>query len=354
VNDVVLAVIAGAIRRYVLARGVRPDGVQPRSLVPVSIRRPEDHMTLGNLVSSMFPRLPIDVTDPLERLRRIAEEMRTLKEQGQPRAMGLAMQLFGALPAPVNALLGRLVPSTPPVNTVCTNVPGPRDACTLLGRRILEVHPIVPLFQGLGLGFAIMSYAGRLSISAAVDPHLVPDAADIPSHLHAELHALREALGARTEAPARPGAAPVRVADLMSRSVVTIAPDDALAKAYGEMRRHRIRHLPITRPDGVLVGLVTHRDLLAVSSSSLVVPGEEERIRLLGLVRAADVMETHLSVASADDDAAAAGERMMRHKIGCLPVIEPSGRLAGIVTEEDFLRWATARMAPVEPARQSA
>jgi len=54
------------------------------------------------------------------------------------------------------------------------------------------------------------------------------------------------------------------------------------------------------------------------------------------------------------DPAADAGERMIRHKIGCLPVVETSGRLAGIVTEEDFLRWATARMAPPEPARASA
>jgi diacylglycerol O-acyltransferase len=354
VNDVVLAVIAGAIRRYLEARGSRADGVRPRVLVPVSIRRANDHMTLGNLVSSMFPRLPIDVADPVERLRCVAEEMRMLKEQGQPRAAGLAMQLVGALPAPVNALLGRFVPSTPPINTVCTNVPGPREACHLLGRRILEVHPIVPLFQGLGMEFAIMSYAGKVSISAAVEPHLVPEAADIPSYLHAALHELRDALG--TGVPARPAAVSdgPRVADLMTRDVVAIAPEDVLGTAYREMRRHRIRHLPVVQRDGRLVGLVTHRDLLAVSSSSLVVRAEEERVRLLGLVPAADVMETHVSVAAADDAAADAGERMIRHKIGCLPVVDGKGHLAGIVTEEDFLRWATARMAPAEPARRSA
>src|ERR1043166_1412764 len=99
-----------------------------------------DHLSLGNLVSSMFPRLPVDVADPIERLRQIAEEMRTLKEQGQPRAAGPARQPAGALPAPLNALLGRLTPSPPPINTVCTNVLGPREACHLLGRRILEVH----------------------------------------------------------------------------------------------------------------------------------------------------------------------------------------------------------------------
>jgi CBS domain-containing protein len=65
-------------------------------------------------------------------------------------------------------------------------------------------------------------------------------------------------------------------------------------------------------------------------------------------------METHLSVAGRDDPAAAAGERMMRHKIGCLPVVGEDGRLAGIITEEDFLRWATAHMESGEPVQQSA
>jgi CBS domain-containing protein len=354
VNDVVLAVIAGALRRYLEARGIPPAGIQPRTLVPVSLRRADDHMTLGNLVSSMFPRLPVDVADPVARLRVVAEEMRTLKERGQARAAGLAMDIMGMLPAPVNALVGRLVPSMPPFNTICTNVPGPRDACRLLGRRILEVHPIVPLFQGLGLEFAIMSYAGRLSISAAVEPRLVPDADDIPGHLQAAAAELRAALavGDRPAAP-RP-AADLAVADLMTPEPVTIGPADSLARGWAIMRAKRIRHLPVVGHDGRIVGLVSHRDVLAVSSSSLIVPGEEERVRLLGLVRAADVMETHLSVAAPGDPAASAGERMIRHKIGCLPVVGGDGRLAGIVTEEDFVRWATAHMAATPPVRQSA
>jgi CBS domain-containing protein len=119
------------------------------------------------------------------------------------------------------------------------------------------------------------------------------------------------------------------------------------------MRRRRIRHLPVVTDDGMVVGLVTHRDLLAISSSSIAVPAEDDRVRILRLVRVADVMETHLSVAAPDDPAADAGGRMIRHKIGCLPVLDAGRRLVGIVTEEDFLRWATAHMAP-EPVRQTA
>jgi CBS domain-containing protein len=84
------------------------------------------------------------------------------------------------------------------------------------------------------------------------------------------------------------------------------------------------------------------------------VPAEADRFRRLAGAHVADLMETHLSVAAPEDAAATAGERMVRHKIGCLPVVGPDGRLAGILTEEDFLRWATAHMQPVEAGRESA
>ena len=65
-------------------------------------------------------------------------------------------------------------------------------------------------------------------------------------------------------------------------------------------------------------------------------------------------METHVSVAAADEPAGLVGDRMVRHKIGCLPVVGADGRLAGIVTGDDFVRWATARMLPETGIRRSA
>jgi CBS domain-containing membrane protein len=216
----------------------------------------------------------------------------------------------------------------------------------MLGRRIEEVHPIVPLFDGMGVEFAIMSYAERLSICAVADPVLVPDAAELATHLHAAAGELLDALGTRKAAPAEPPVAEgiVSIAALMQSRVVTLVPNDRLATAWSLMSRHRIRHLPVVTPDGRLIGMVTHRDLLAASPSSLAPQGE--RVTLSGAVHVADLMETHLSVTSPDEPAAAAGERMLRHKIGCLPVVRPDGRLAGIVTADDFVRWAAARMQP--------
>ena len=347
VNDVVLAVITGALRRYVQARGVDPEGLRVRTLVPVSVRRPEDHMSLGNLVSSMFPMLPIGIADPVERLRTLAAEMRNLKEQGQAQASGLVMSVLGSMPAPVGALLGRLLPERAFINTVCTNVPGPREVCHLAGRRIVEIHPMIPLFQNMGVEFAILSYAGQLSISAAVDPTLVPDADTIPAHLAASADELRMALRPATPPKAAAFVAPSvpRVATLMTSPPITVRPEDRLATAWRIMRTRRIRHLPVLDGSGRLVGLVTHRDLLAASSSSIIASSEEDRVQLLTWAHVGDVMETHLSVAHPDDNAAEAGERLLRHKIGCLPVVEGDAQLVGVVTEEDFLRWATTEMA---------
>jgi diacylglycerol O-acyltransferase len=347
VNDVVLAVIAGALRRHLLARGVAPEGVRVRSLVPVSVRGEAEYLRLGNLVTAMFPELPVGVADPVERLRRTAAETRSLKERGQARASGLALELAGRLPPPLGALLGWLLPERPALSTVCTNVPGPHEPCHLLGRRIVEVHPIVPLFQSMGLEFAVLSYAGRLSICAAADPHLVPDADGVAAALVAAADELVGAVGGgRRAAPrARAPEAGPRVADLMTREVLTLGAEDSLASALHLMRERRIRHLPVIASDGRLLGLVTHRDVLAAAPSPVMVPVEADRVRVLRWARAADFMETHLSVATPDEPAAEAGARLVRHKIGCLPVLGEGGQLAGIVTEEDFLRWATERMA---------
>jgi diacylglycerol O-acyltransferase len=350
VNDVVLAVITGAVRRYLLARGITPPAHGVRTLVPVNVRRAEDALALGNRVSALLATLPVQLSDPLERLACIAIETRTLKAAGQSRAFELALALAGTLPAPSGPLLARLSALRPFVHTVCTNVPGPRDTRYVLGRRVLEMHPIVPIALGIGIGFAIMSYDGRLSISATADPALVPEAQDFPTllreaagELRARIEGASMAADENDRARPTPTHTPV-LGDLMTRDPVTIAPHDTLATAWTLMRERRIRHLPVVERDGRMVGLVTHRDLLAASQSSLTIDREDERVHFLGAIAAFEIMETHLSTARANEPASDAGARMVRHKIGCLPVVRDGGHLVGVVTEEDFLRWATTHM----------
>ena len=140
----------------------------------------------------------------------------------------------------------------------------------------------------------------------------------------------------------------------MTRDVVTIGPREFLTTAWQTMHTRRIRHLPVVDRDGILCGLVTHRDLLAASPSSLSLQAESDRVRLLGWAEAADVMETHVSTAAPGESAADVGLRMVRQKIGCLPVVEAGGAIVGIVTEEDFLRWSAENMAAAEQPGTSA
>jgi acetoin utilization protein AcuB len=132
----------------------------------------------------------------------------------------------------------------------------------------------------------------------------------------------------------------------MTAVVQTVSSQTSLREAWGLMRRGRIRHLPVVDDIGRLIGIITQRDVLGASPSTVGEPDEAVRLQRLGWLTAHEVMETHLVVAAPDEPAGAAGQRMLAAKIGCLPVVDDTGQLAGIVTEEDFLRWATLQLAP--------
>src|SRR5581483_6370144 len=143
---------------------------------------------------------PVDVPDPIERLRRARDEMRDLKRRGQARATGAMLALFGRLPWAAEAALLRLAPDRRLFDTVCTNMIGPQKPLRLLGRRITALHPIVPLFQRVGLGFAVASYAGHISICASTDPALVPEPESLLRGIDDALYETRSALWARSDA----------------------------------------------------------------------------------------------------------------------------------------------------------
>jgi WS/DGAT/MGAT family acyltransferase len=346
VNDVILAVITSALRRYLPPNTVAGYGARLRALIPVSVRREAEHLALGNRVSCMFAHLPIGVADPVDRLRCVADEMRGLKERGQRLAFDSILAFNGMLPTPVGSLLTRISAggSKPIVHTVCTNIPGSRERRYVLGQPVVDIHPIVPLAAGVGLGFAILSYGGKISIGITADSNLVPDAERVRDALLLAHRELRTRLDVSTPSPRRAVGGP-RLADMMTHDVTTVWAHDTLDRPWEVMRARRIRHLPVVDAKNRLIGLITHRDLLAASQSSLSFKTEADRVRVLGWARVADVMETHLSLASPDEPAAEAGRRMVHHKIGCLLVTDDGGHLIGIVTEEDFLRWATERMA---------
>jgi CBS domain-containing membrane protein len=134
------------------------------------------------------------------------------------------------------------------------------------------------------------------------------------------------------------------VGSLMRANFISAAPEDSLLEADRIMRLARIRHLPVVRK-GVLVGLVSHRDILAASIARLEKCDPVERLDHLRRISIAEVMESDLATATETTTLGAAARRMLRLKIGCLPVVRdgPGGpALVGLVTESDLLRAAYA------------
>ena len=177
VNDVVLAAVAGGFREYLLSRGEDVDTTTIRSLVPVSVRTDDHRGQLGNHVTALFAELPVGVDGPRERLAVVTHQMNELKGSGQ--SVGIESMLAAAdfvpatlmtLGAKVYALAGQRV-----VNTVTTNIPGPQQPLYLLGHRMLELFPYIPVAQSVRISIGIFSYDGHLTIGVTGDYDAVPD-----------------------------------------------------------------------------------------------------------------------------------------------------------------------------------
>jgi len=193
VNDVVLAVLAGALGRYLRAHGRPTAGVELRAMCPVSMRRPDERGMLGNLVSVLIAPLFVGIEDPIERLAAERAAMGELKERDQAGGLYAMTQLMNRVPAPWQALGGQFAVSQTLFNTVSTNVPGPQIPLFLAGRRLLHWVPLGICSTGIGLFVAILSYDQRLTFGLTVDPRLVPDAWALAGHLEASFAELRAA-----------------------------------------------------------------------------------------------------------------------------------------------------------------
>jgi diacylglycerol O-acyltransferase len=221
VNDVVLATISAALRTYLERAGLNPDRIDLRAMLPVNVRRPEEHLHLGNRVSMLVAPLPVRIFDPLERFRQVRAATATLKERGQAARLTRALDLMDLLPAVLQKPLGWLQVQAAPINTVCTNIPGPPVSLYVQGKRLEKLVPMVPLAQGVGLVFAILSYADTLTIGITSDPALVPNSETLCDLLQMGFGELRTLAGVersdrhgpiRPERQRRPGTVPSQVA----------------------------------------------------------------------------------------------------------------------------------------------
>jgi WS/DGAT/MGAT family acyltransferase len=185
VNDVVLAIAAGGLRRFFERRGERvPNHLV--ALVPVSVRRPDEDLELGNRVATILMKLPLGEADPRRRLELVHAEMTRLKASEQASAASLIIEATGFAPPTINRVLGGALARPLTWNLVVSNVPGPQMPLFMLGRKIKAIYPFVPLSpQGHALSIGLLSYDGGVNFGLTGDRDLLPDLDDLGADLGA-------------------------------------------------------------------------------------------------------------------------------------------------------------------------
>jgi WS/DGAT/MGAT family acyltransferase len=200
VNDVVLAIVTGALRRWLHSRGIRTEGLELRALVPVSIRAEDEHGHLGNRIAAVRGPLPVYIADPLQRLEAVREAMDGVKSGKQALGAEVIARFNDFAPPTLLAQASRLNFSTRLFNLIVTNVPGPQIPLYVLGRELEDVFPVAFLPDHHALAVAIMSYNGGIDFGLLADYDAMDDVDLITEGIESSIaELLREAARAKGE-----------------------------------------------------------------------------------------------------------------------------------------------------------
>jgi len=180
-NDVILAICTGALRRYLLEKDELPD--KPLvAMIPVNTRSTGEKKDMGNQVSAMLVQLPTDIDDPIEQLRQLHKNTQRGKAYqdaiGAKQMTDYAEFIPFALGAQATRLYTRMQVSKhhrPLFNLVITNVPGPQIPLYMDGKLMLANMGMAPIFDGMGLIIPVLSYNGVLSFSPTTASNIMPD-----------------------------------------------------------------------------------------------------------------------------------------------------------------------------------
>jgi diacylglycerol O-acyltransferase len=196
VNDVVLAVVAGAMRTWLGSRGARVEGLELRAQVPVSIRAEDERGQLGNRILAVRAPLPVYVEDPVERLRVVRESMDGVKQSKQALGAEVISRFNDFAPPTLLAQAARINFSTRLFNLVVTNVPGPQIPLYVLGRELQDIFPVGFLPPNQALFVAIMSYNGSVNFGLLADFDAIDDVDLIGEGIERSIAELTEAAAA--------------------------------------------------------------------------------------------------------------------------------------------------------------
>jgi diacylglycerol O-acyltransferase len=179
INDVVLAGVTAGLREALLNAGTDPASVTVRTLVPVAVSSPDRAGGLGNRLSMLLPRLPVEVEDPVACLREVQRSVQRARADHEIEAGAILTAAAAGQPYGTTAWLVDLLTRLPQLSVaaVTTNVRGPAEPLTVLGRRVVRMIPYVGLGMGLRVGVAVLSYDDRLAFGVSADYDL-PGALD--------------------------------------------------------------------------------------------------------------------------------------------------------------------------------
>jgi len=208
VNDVVLAVVAGAMRGWLGSRGVPTEGLELRAQVPVSIRAEDEQGHLGNRIVAVRAPLPIYVEDPAERLREVRESMQGVKQSKQALGAEVISRFNDFAPPTLLAQAARINFSTRLFNLVVTNVPGPQIPLYVLARELQDIFPVGFLPPNQALFVAIMSYNGSINFGLLSDFDAIKDVDEIAAAIERSVAELAEAAAVAADTEAAASATP--------------------------------------------------------------------------------------------------------------------------------------------------
>ncbi|HEY2773771.1 MAG TPA: wax ester/triacylglycerol synthase family O-acyltransferase [Candidatus Binatia bacterium] len=194
VNDIVLATVAGAVRRFLERRQVNCEMLDFRVMAPVSVRGESEQGALGNRVSGWIVPMPLGERDARRRLEHIRTTTSHLKEAKQAKTAEMLTQVGEWTPSTILSLASRMATRALPFNLVVTNVPGPQVPLYMLGARMHDNFGFVPLMDGLCLGIVLFSYAGSLCWGFTCDWDLLPDLHDFVLDIQESFEDLKAAM----------------------------------------------------------------------------------------------------------------------------------------------------------------
>lgn len=191
-NDIVLATVAGALRRFLLRRRVDLASLDFRVMAPVSVRTEQERGTLGNRISAWMVPMPLGESNPLRRLDAIRATTDRLKLSNQALSAAVLTQVGEWTPSTLLSLGARLATRVLPFDLIVTNVPGPQQPLYMLGAKMVDNFGFIPLMDSLSLGIVLFSYAGQLCWGFTAEWDLVPDLDDFVADIEASFRELRD------------------------------------------------------------------------------------------------------------------------------------------------------------------